>query len=314
MTTRFLRRLLGAAALGLVFVSVAPAGPTVGVLLKGRSDFWTAVEKGAVEAAQQHGLETVVKMPLAEADISVQVQLLNALLAQGIQALVIAPSSKDALAAPIAAALAKGVKVVILDSPINGPMPVFVATNHEDAGTAAGRLLASLVNETDEVSILKHTQTGVATTVREASAYTAIREVHPKIVIHRDIFSGAEAGLEVEKAKLMLAQHPATKAVLCSGTPGTMAMLKVINEQKRAGSIKLVGFGFNLNREVAEALASGAMHGWIAQVPREIGAKGMHTAAALLKGETVPSQIACDFLVVTKDNLSDGKVQALLTQ
>lgn len=312
MKLPLIRRSVEALVLGLGLVSSVTAAPTVGVLLKGRSAFWSAVEKGATDSAQRHGLEVVVKMPMTEADIAVQVQLLNAMVAQGIQAIVVAPDSKDALAAPVAAAIAKGIKVVVLDSPISGPMPVFVSTNHEDAGTAAGKLLASLVADTDEVCILKHSQAGVATGLRENSGYTALREAHPNLVVHRDIFSGSEAGLEEQKAKLVFTQHPNTKAVLASSTPATMAMLKILEEKKLAGSVKLVGFGFNLNSTVATALQNGALHGWIAQIPSELGAKAVDTAAALLKGETLPEKIYCDFVVITKANLNDAKVQALL--
>ena len=44
-----------------------------------------------------------MKAPLTEADVSVQIQLLNAMAGQGFSALVIAPTNKDALAAPVAA-------------------------------------------------------------------------------------------------------------------------------------------------------------------------------------------------------------------
>lgn len=284
----------------------------VGVLFKGRSDFWSAMEKGAVAEGKRLGAEVIVKSPLAESDISVQIQLLNALVGQGIQALVIAPSSKDALAAPVAAAAAKGVKIVIIDSPLEGSSAVFVATNNTDAGTAAGKLLASLISESDEVSFLKHSQSSAAAGLREASAYAAIRQIHPKIVVNRDIFSGTESGHEAEKAALLLTQHPNSKAVFASGTSGTSAMLKVLTEKNLAGSIKLVGFGFNLNPTIAAAIESGAMQGWIAQLPEDIGARGVSAALSLINGEAVPEKIYCDFLVVTKANLKDPKVQALL--
>jgi ribose transport system substrate-binding protein len=73
-----------------------------------------------------------------------------------------------------------------------------------------------------------------------------------------------------------------------------------------------VGFGFNLNPDVAAALESGAMSGWIAQLPKEIGAKGVTAALGLLKGETVPPIVNTDFVVITKENLKDPRVQALL--
>lgn len=289
------------------------AAPKIGVLLKGHSPFWTAVEKGATEAGQKLGAEIIVKAPTSETDIAVQVQLLNALAAQGITALVIAPCSKDALSGPVAALTAKGVKVVVIDSALDGKAsPVFVATDQQAAGESAGKLLATLVSDADEVSFLKHSQTSGATAQREAGALSTLRAARPKIAVHGDIYASSEKDAEVEKANLLLSTYPATKAILASGTPGTMAMLHVLQEKKLAGAVKLVGFGFNLNPEVAGAIESGALQGWIAQLPKEVGAQGVTAAVALLKGETVAPVVHTDFVAVTKSNLQDPKVQALL--
>jgi ribose transport system substrate-binding protein len=310
--SRFLFRALLACALPAIAVA-APA-PKIGVLLKGRSPFWSSMEKGAREAAAKGGAEISVKAPLSESDIGVQVQMLNALAAQGAQAIVIAPSSKDALAVPLASIAVTGVKIVVIDSPLSGKTAsVFIGTNHEAAGTAAGKLLASLVDDSDEVSFLKHSQTSGATLQREAGALAAFRKTRPKNLLHSDIYASAEQGAEVEKSQLLLSKHPGTKAILASGTPGTVAMLKVLQDKHLAGSIKLVGFGFNLNPEIAAAIESGALSGWIAQLPKDIGAGGVAAALALLKGEPVPEVIYTDFVVITKENLQDPKVQALLT-
>ena len=66
---------------------------------------------------------------------------------------------------------------------------MFVATDHEAAGTAAGKLLATLVGDADEVSFLKHSQTSGATGQREAGAMAAFRETHAKSTIHGDIYA-----------------------------------------------------------------------------------------------------------------------------
>jgi len=291
------------------------AGPKVGVLLKGRSPFWASMEKGALDAGAKLGAEVVVKAPLSEADVSVQIQLLKGMAAQGYAAIVIVPANKDALAAPVAAVAAKGVKVVVLESPLAGDKwPVFVATDHHAAGAAAGGLLASLVGDTDEVSFLNSAQSNSATTAREKAALAKFREQRPKNVIHADIYATAEAGTEPEKARLLLAQYPATKAIFCSGTTGTMAMLKTLQDAKLAGVVKLVGFGFNLNPEVATAIADGQMHGWIAWQPRALGARGVEAACALVKGEAVPSVVDTAFVMVTPANVKEPGVQALMGQ
>lgn len=311
MRNPLLRAFLAVLLLG--FATSLSAATKIGVLLKGRAPFWTAVEKGAVETGQAAGAEVTVKSPVSESDISVQIQLLNALAAQGAQAIVIAPINKEALAVPIASIAVKGVKIVVIDTPLTGKAaPVFIGTDHEAAGKAAGQLLAGMVSDADEVSFLKHAQTSGATTQRETGALTTFRAVHPKNVVHGDIYASVENGAETDKARLLLTQHPGTKAILASGTPGTLAMLKVLQEQKLAGAVKLVGFGFNLNPDVATAIESGAMSGWIAQLPREIGVKGVSAALDLVKGTAVPAVVHTDFVVITKDNLKDPKVQALL--
>lgn len=299
-------------ACGLLAAAPLQAGPKIGVLLKGTSAFWSAVADGCRDAARPAGAELIVRQPVSESDIDVQIRLLDELVADHVEALVIAPCSSTALSAPVSAAAAKGIKIVVIDSPLDVDVPAYIATNHTNAGRAAGHLLATLINADDQVCILRHSHTGGATLLRESSAYAAMCAVHPGIVVHRDIYSGTVSGQEVTQALLLLKKYPATKAILASGTPGTMAMLQALKETGKAGTIKFVGFGFNLNPTVEAALESGAMSGWIAQLPGDVGSRGVKAALDLLAGRRVPEVTFCDFLVITKANLHDPKVQALL--
>jgi len=310
-----LRALLTVACVVIISPGVL-AAQKIGVLLKGRSPFWASMEKGAMDAGAKHGAEVVVRAPVSEADVSVQIQLLNAMGNQGFAAIVIVPTNKDALAGPVAALAAKGIKIVVMESPLAGDKwPVFVGTDHKVAGEAAGSLVASLVGDTDEITFLNHSQGNSATTAREKAALGKIRELRPKSIVHAtDIYASAEVGKEAEKARLVLTQYPATKAVFASGTGATLAMLKVLQETKGAASIKLVGFGFNLNPDISAALAEGRIHGWIAWQPRELGAHGVEAALGLLKGDAVPAFVNTDFVVVTAANLTEPKVQALMGQ
>ncbi len=302
----------------LLFVA-APllAAPKIGVIMKARGEpgnFWGSLEQGANEAGRQAGAEIIVKAPPTEADISIQIQYLNALSAQGVQAIVIAPINKEALAVPIASAAIKGVKIVVVDTPLTGnAAPVFIGTDHEAAGNAAGAVLSTLVGDADEIALFKNSQASGATVQRDSGALAAIRAAHPNAVIFGEIFASSEPGKEQEKALLLLEKHPGTKAILATGTPGTLAMLKVLQDKKLDGKIKLVGFGFNLRQDVAAAIESGAMSAWIAQLPKDIGVKGVNAALTLLKGEAVAPVVYTEFVVITKDNLKDPKVQALLS-
>jgi ribose transport system substrate-binding protein len=287
------------------------AGPKIGVLLKGHSPFWDAMGKGASDAAAKLGAELVIKAPPTESDISVQIRLLQALSSQGIQALVIAPTNKDALDGPVAALAAKGIKVVVIDSPLSGTSAPFVGTDQEAAGEAAGQLLGKLVHDGDEIAFLRHNQGGGATEEREGGAWKTVKAAHPAAVIHGDIYASTEAGLEEKRAELLLEKYPNAKGIFASGTPGTMAMIHVLAAHN-PGGIRFVGCGFNLNSDVVAALQNGTLSGWVAQLPQDVGAKGVEAAVELLGGQRVPARISTDFLIVTKDNLGDAKVQGLL--
>jgi ribose transport system substrate-binding protein len=302
--------------LALAALAVAPsvaAAPRIGVLLKGRGGFWTPVERGALAAGQKLGADVVVKAPIDENDVAVQIRLLAALGAQGIQALVVAPANAQTLAGPVAALAARGVKIVVIDSPLDGTAPgPFVGTDQLAAGAAAGRLLASLLGENGEVSVLKHSQNSVAARQREAGALAALRSAHPHLVVHSDIYASSEAGAEGEHAALLLAKYPATRAILASGTPGTMAMLRLLEARKAGGPIPFVGFGFDLNPAVAAALADGTMQGWVAQLPADVGYQGVAAALALTRGEAVAPNVATAFIAVTRANLHEPRIEALL--
>lgn len=309
-----LLRIVTAATVVLFAAHATHGAPRVGLLLKGRSAFWSAVEAGARTAAEKQGAEVIVKAPLTETDAAVQIQLLNALATQAEMAgIVVAPISKDALSGPVAALVAKGVKIVVIDSPLaDGTAPVFVGTDQRAAGEAAGRLLAAAVGDNDEISFLKHNQAGGATALREQGALEVLRAAHPKITVHGDIYSSSEAGKEAERAAFLLTKYPGTKAIVASSTPGTMAMLRMLSSSSAKRGIRFVGFGYNLNPEVAAALESGVMHGWVAQLPTEVGAVGVESLLALAGGKSVPAVVHTDFLVITKENLGSPAVQALL--
>ena len=293
----------------------APADPLkIGVLLKGKNDFWVAVAKGASQAGQKLGVEVIVKSPPTEADVGIQVRLLGILASEGIQALVIAPCNKDALARPVAALAAKGVKIVVIDSPLSGSAGyVFVGTDQKAAGQAAGRLVAGLVTEGDEVAILRHVQGGGAPEMRESAALAAILAAHPNLVVHGDIYASSVPGLEGDRSRLLLSKYPQVKAIFASGSPGAMAMLKVLTETGGNSSAKLVGGRFNLNPQVVAGIKSGKLAGWIAQLPEDVGIKGVESAQALVNSQTVPAVVPTKFLVVTQDNLADPEVQRLLS-
>ncbi len=308
-------RALIAIAGALVFAGGVWAGPRIAVLTKSQSAFWTAAEQGALKAGAELGAEVIAKRPFNEGDVAIQIQQLNALVAQGVDAIVIAPSSKDTLVAPLAAAAAKGIKIVIFDTSLEGDQPyVFVGTDQRRSGQVAGELLSSLVEPGAPIGFLKYNQTSGATQQREIGAFERLRELREGFALCGSIYVGVEKGAEMDRTAAFFDQHPDVKGILASSTVATLDAIEVIRDRKLAGSVKCVGFGFNLTADVAAAIDQNVLQGWIAQLPGRMGYDAVKAAVALCKGDAVPKTVTTDFIVVTKDNLNESQVQALLGQ
>jgi len=214
---------------------------------------------------------------------------------------------------PVAAVAARGIKIVVIDSPLNGDSAsVFIGPDHRAAGEAAGKLLAGLVGPGDQISVFRLAQENTVTTSREDGAIAALKAANPEQVIYSEIYAGNTPDLQAERARLVFAKHPGVTGILASSTPGTLAMLQLLSSRTPPGAVKLVGFGFNLSEEAATALQNGVLHGWIAQLPLQTGRLGVEHALALLSGKTPPPVVHTEFRVITKDSLSDPAVQALL--
>jgi len=301
-----------ALSLGWGYSALADA-PLVGVLLKGQTAFWNEVAGGAKASAEKTGMSLVIKIPVHETDVSTQVMYCNALGAMDIKALIIAPADQRALMLPIARLAAKGVKIIVLDSPLEGKKwALFVGTDQAATGEQVGKLLASTVAESDEIAVFRNDQNGSATGQREEGAIAALRAAHPAQVIHADVYSGTEPGKEADRAEFLISKYPNIKAIFASSSSGTMGMLQGLQAHNLGHAIKLIGMGFNLNKNVKSAIEAGDLYAWVAQLPRDAGSKSVEAADALLRGQTVPDVIHTDVLFVTKDNVNDPKILALM--
>ena len=111
--------------------------------------FWKAVEAGAREGAKEGGVEMIWKGSLKEDDPAQQIQIVQQFVSEGVGGIVLAPIDDTALRGPVAAAMQKGIPVVIMDSPLRGEPPkdfvCTVSTNNHRAGEMAGEHLEKLL-------------------------------------------------------------------------------------------------------------------------------------------------------------------------
>ena len=278
--------------------------------------FWRAVERGAREGAKEAGAEMIWKGSLKEDDPAQQIQIFEQFVAEDVGGIVLAPIDDAALKRPVAAAMQKGIPVVIIDSAFKGePLKDFVctvSTNNHRAGEMAGEQLGKLLHGKGKVVLFRFKEGSASTGQREAGFLEAIKKFPEIQVIVDNRYSGTTISEAQSAALNMLDKLKEADGIFCSNEPSTLGMLLALKQNNLAGSKKLVGF--DTSPGLVEGLKRGEIKALVAQNPKKMGREAVQALVAKMKGETVHAVIDSGAAVVTKENLGTPEIQALLVQ
>jgi ribose transport system substrate-binding protein len=278
--------------------------------------FWKAVEEGAREGAKEAGVEMIWKGSLKEDDPAQQIQIVQQFVSAGVGGIVLAPIDDTALRGPVAAAMQKGIPVVIMDSPLKGePLKDFVctvSTNNQRAGEMAGEQLGKLLHGNGTVAVLRFIECNASTGQREAGFLEAIKRFPDIQVILHNRYSGATISEAQSTALKMLDKLKEADGIFSSNEPSTLGILFALKQNNLAGSKKFVGF--DTSPALVEALKRGEIQALVAQNPKKMGREAVQALVAKMKGETVHAVIDSGAAVATKENLGTPEIQALLFQ
>ena len=100
----------------------AVAGKKIDVIIKASdSSFWQSMLAGAQQGRADYGVKVGLFGPTSETDVNEQVQLVENSISRGVDAVVLAPNSSDALNSVIKRARQAGKKVIVADTAVTTP-------------------------------------------------------------------------------------------------------------------------------------------------------------------------------------------------
>lgn len=287
----------------------------IAVIPKGTTHvFWKSVEAGARKAGDELGVEIIWKGPLKENDRSQQIQVVQQFVSQGVSGIVLAPLDFKALVGPVRSASEKKIPVVIFDSGLDGKPGTdfvsFVATNNTRGGELGGKELTRLLGDKGKVVLLRYQAGSASTDEREKGFLDALKAAKEIAVISENRHAGATAGEAKTQALYLIDEIRKADGVFCPNESSTLGMLLALRQEGLAGKIKFVGF--DASPPLVEALQKGEIHALVVQNPRKMGYLGVKTLVAHLNGEKVDATIDTGVALITKENLSDPEIKALL--
>ncbi len=291
----------------------ASARTTIAVIPKGTThEFWKSVHAGAVKAARELDVDLIWKGPVREDDRDEQIKVLENFLSRGVDGIVLAPLDDRALVPVLKDAQARELPVVIIDSGIrwDGYLS-FVATDNEKAGGLAAEHLGSLLGGRGELIVLRYQEGSASTTAREQGFLAALAKKFPGVrVVSSNQYGGATTETAYAAAENLLSSHPQVKGVFCPNESTTFGMLRALEAAERAGKLRFVGF--DASKKLVDALSAGEIDGLVVQNPFRMGESAVRALAAQHQGEPVDKRVDTGATLVTRANMAESAVHALL--
>jgi ribose transport system substrate-binding protein len=281
--------------------------------------FYVTMHKGAEAAAKAVGANLIYQ-GAAEWNVSLQVPVLEAVIAKKPAAILIAPTDKTQLVQPLKAANDAGIAVICVDTFIgNGvfqtgsgdaDFPIsYVASDNVLGGRMAGRALAKAIGEKGKVYV-SNTVPNVSTTDQREEGFKAEMKSHSNIQVLQTQFNDDDANKAAAQVQAVIGRVPDLAGVFGANLFSAGGTANGVKQAGKAGKIKLAGF--DAPESIVAQLKDGTFELTIAQHPAEIGYFGFMAAYAQVTGNPVPTAIGTGFTVMTAANIDDPKVSRYL--
>jgi ribose transport system substrate-binding protein len=275
--------------------------------------FWDLMRKGVDRAVHEDGaVKLTWRGPAHNDDTDSQIRILEAYTRADVDAILITPTDHARLLEPIRAATAIGIKVVVVDSALDGSYHVnMVATDNRRAGQMAAKMIAELLGKQGKVMVLR-TVAGSASTEERADGFIAyLKENAPRIRVLEDVHGGGSVGKSRHSALQMLQKNPSVDGVFAVNESSTDGMLRALRDKGLASKVKFVGF--DSTALLNQALEKQEIQGLVIQNPQQMGY--MAVKAALAAARNVPMKdkmIFTDAMLLTRENMKSAEIKQLI--
>lgn len=286
--------------------------PRVALIMKSlANEFFSTMADGARDHQAEHAsdYELIVNHINDERDLDRQVALVEEMMAQQVDAIVIAPADSKALIPVLKRAQDAGIVVVNIDNKLDSEILAevgisipFVGPDNRRGARAVGEYLAGQLAADDMVGILEGIPTAFNAQQRKAGFEDAMKAAGMTIV---DSQSGEwEMSVANTVAAAMLGEHPEIKALLCSNDSMALGALAAVKAAGRAGEVQIVGFD-NITA-IQQAIRDGDVLATADQHGDRLAVFGIEYALETLKSGTARADRETPVDLITAESLSAG--------
>ena len=278
--------------------------------------FYITMNKGAQAAAEALGIK-VDFQGAEDFNPTLQIPVLDAVIARQPSAIVIAPTDTTQLIEPLRRATEQGIAVVTVDTFIDdgayqngagdGDFPMsYIASDNVAGGRMAAAAMGEALGGKGAVYV-SNVRPGISTTdQREEGFKLEMQERFPDINVLDTQYNENDASTAASQLQAVLAREPNLAGVFGANLFSALGAANGVDSADKLGDITVIAF--DAPQSIVDQLKTGLVDMAIAQHPAEIGYYGVMTAYAHLTGQSVPPLIGTGFTVITADNVDEPEV------
>ena len=274
--------------------------------------FYTTVNCGAGVEAKAKGVAYGYQ-GASTFDVAKQTSVVEAVANTKPGAIMISVDDPKAMANPLKAAKAKGIKIITIDGDLTDTS--IGISNIESDALAGGKLAGVAVGKalgTKKGTILEldNNNAFVPSQQRTTGFATGVKSVDPNVKVLAVQYTTGDIGKATSIVEAAISAHPDMLAVFGAETANTQGAFTAVDQKGKDGKVLVTGY--DTSDPIITALKAGKIFGTVVQNPRGEGKLGVDTAIAAMQGKSVPKNQPADALFVTKDTVNTAKAQAYI--
>jgi ribose transport system substrate-binding protein len=288
-----------------------PTGiPTVALVMKSlANEFFKTMEEGARRhhAERPHEYRLITNGIKDEQDVGRQIDLVGQMVAQHVDALVLAPADSRALVAAIGRALDAGVVVVNIDNKLDPAVLAerdlavpFVGPDNRRGARLAGAHLAGALGRGGRVAVIEGLPTADNAIQRRLGFEDAIAEGGLELLASQAGNWEMSRGNQVAAA--ILTAQPTLQGFMCANDSMALGAAAALRAAGRTGQVQVVGFD-NISA-VQDLIRAGEILATVEQHAGDLAAFGIEYALEILRTGAAPADRETPVDLITADTLA----------
>ncbi len=283
--------------------------PVVALVMKSlANEFFKTMEEGAKAHHEQHkdqyDLKTVgIKN---ETDVTQQIEYVELMIAQRVDAIVIAPADSKALVPVCKRAMDAGIIVVNIDNKFdetvlkdkNARIP-FVGPDNRKGAKLAGVYLAARLKAADKVAVIEGAPNAYNGIQRKLGFEDAMTGSNIAIISSQTGYWEGDRAQPVAAA--LINEHPDLKAILCANDSMAVGAVAALKNAGKLGSIYVIGFDNIL--AVRQLMKEGKVLCTVDQHADRLALFGIEYALEMLQTKAQPADKETPVDLITAETL-----------